>query len=209
MRGINEYKEAKRLHLRRKTARKNQCVEEAERRSLESLDEFADTMTDLGRDANAMVQGVTAMTEAMDKLKAATHVRQKLDRPRMSSGPRMRLKAPGRRLRTPQRTPRSLFKTASSTRLKICKPPWRKRKQKPNKRRRQRQARKAWKRAGEKQSTRCKRTWRWPRSRRNCGKPKPRKRRKMRSNRRKVVGDVAASARRKRITTPPASRARR
>ena len=49
-------------------------MEEAGAEITESLDEFADTMTDLGRDANAMVQGVTAMTEAMDKLKAATHV---------------------------------------------------------------------------------------------------------------------------------------
>ena len=40
----------------------------------EKIDEFADTLTDLGRDANSMVQGVTDMADAMDKLKSAAHV---------------------------------------------------------------------------------------------------------------------------------------
>ena len=75
MRGINEYKEAAKIRSEAENCKeKSDCVEEAGAEITESLDEFADTMTDLGRDANAMVQGVTAMTEAMDKLKAATHV---------------------------------------------------------------------------------------------------------------------------------------
>ena len=75
MRGINEYKEAAKIRSEAENCKeKSDCVEEAGAEITKSLDEFADTMTDLGRDANAMVQGVTAMTEAMDKLKAATHV---------------------------------------------------------------------------------------------------------------------------------------
>ena len=75
MREINEYKEAAKIRSEAENCKeKSDCVEEAGAKITESLDEFADTMTDLGRDANAMVQGVTAMTEAMDKLKAATHV---------------------------------------------------------------------------------------------------------------------------------------
>ena len=75
MRGINEYKEAAKIRSEAENCKeKSDCVEEAGAEITESLDEFTDTMTDLGGDANAMVQGVTAMTEAMDKLKAATHV---------------------------------------------------------------------------------------------------------------------------------------
>jgi hypothetical protein len=49
-------------------------VEEFGASITEKIDEFADTLTDLGRDANSMVQGVTDMTDAMDKLKSAAHV---------------------------------------------------------------------------------------------------------------------------------------
>ena len=53
---------------------KSDCVEEFGASITETIDEFADTLTDLGRDANSMVQGVTNMADAMDKLKSAAHV---------------------------------------------------------------------------------------------------------------------------------------
>ena len=116
---------------------------------------------------------------------------------------RLLSKMPATRSPTPPRKPRTLFKTRRSTRLKICKVPWQQRKRKPKKRRRTRKrALPMWMNAGRKPSIRCKQIWRWRRSRRNCGKPKRRKRRKMQPRRWKSASVTSPRAQRKRRTTP-------
>ena len=55
---------------------KSDCVEEAGASLTKDLDEFADTLTDLGRDVNAMVQGATDIAGAVKDLKSATNVGQ-------------------------------------------------------------------------------------------------------------------------------------
>ena len=51
-------------------------MEEAGASLTKDLDEFADTLTDLGRDVNAMVQGATDIAGAVKDLKSATNVGQ-------------------------------------------------------------------------------------------------------------------------------------
>ena len=52
------------------------CVEEAGASITKDLDEFADTLTDLGRDANAVVQGATDIADAVNGLKSGMDVGQ-------------------------------------------------------------------------------------------------------------------------------------
>ena len=51
-------------------------MEEAGASLTKDLDEFADKLTDLGRDVNAMVQGATDIADAVNGLKSATNVGQ-------------------------------------------------------------------------------------------------------------------------------------
>ena len=92
------------------------------------LDEFADTLTDLGRDVNAVMQGAMDIADAVKDLKSATNVGQlgtedvandASDAAMYQMRRKMRLTM--HQMRRKMRRIRS--KTPPRTRLKICKVP--------------------------------------------------------------------------------------